>query len=393
MGSIDILKIAKHAQQEKLKNPSIIDATIGMFYNDEQKLVIPAVEHAYHALNAQEIFKYGATDGGREFENNVIDWVLDHKKEMLSKKFVFTGLSTPGGSGALSAIFGAYGMPKHKVLVSDLRWRYDYFIHAAKMEVHEHKLFMKNKFNVSDFKKQLTKLTKKQKRVIVVINDPCHNPTGYNMEDSEWIEVVNILNSFTENEIILTLDIAYLDYNPKGFSEARNVFDHFMNLKDHVQVLMCFSASKSFAMYGIRLGAIVGLHHNQDQYQYFKKNVVNDALGKWSTAPSVGVGIFNQLVSKKDDFFPVLEKLTQTLRKRGAIFIKEAKKAKLSMYPYKGGFFVLVKSNNPEADYYKLVEKGIYLIPMEEGLRVALSCITTAEVYGLAAKIKEVVGS
>ena len=63
------------------------------------------------------------------------------------------------------------------------------------------------------------------------------------------------------------------------------------------------------------------------------------------------------------------------------------------MYPYKGGFFVLVKSNNPEADYYKLVEKGIYLIPMEEGLRVALSCITTAEVYGLAAKIKEVVGS
>ncbi len=392
MGNIDILKIAKIAQAEKAKDPSIIDATIGMFYNDERQLVIPQVLKAFHNLDPQEIFKYGATDGGKVFEENVIDWVLDSKKDILSRKFLFTGLSTPGGSGALSTIFGTYGTPGQKVLVSDLRWRYDYFIQAAKMNIHTHKLFKGNKFNLSDFERQLKRLAKKQKRVILVINDPCHNPTGFQLSDQEWISIVDILNSFKENEIILTYDLAYFDYDPRGFSEARNTFDHLMNLESHVQVLICFSASKSFAMYGIRLGAVVGLHHNKEQFQYFKKNLVDDALGKWSTAPSVGIGIFNQLAGQKDLYIPKLKELTKTLKKRGQIFIKEAKHAKLAMYPYKGGFFVLVKSSQTEADYYKLVDKKIYVIPMEEGLRVALSCVITDEVYGLAQKIKDTIG-
>ncbi len=391
MGNIDILKIAKIAQAEKHKDPSVIDATIGMFYNDERKLVIPQVEKAFHNLDPNEIFKYGATDGGKVFEENVINWVLDSKKERLSQKFMMTGLSTPGGSGALSTIFGTYGTPGHKVLVSDLRWRYDYFVQASKMSIHTHKLFKGNHFNLSDFEKQIKKLAKKQKTVIVVINDPCHNPTGYQLSDQEWIRIVEILNQFKDNEIILTYDLAYFDYDPRGFSEARHTFDYLMNLEKHVQVLICFSASKSFAMYGIRLGAVVGLHHTKEQYQFFKTKLVNDALGKWSTAPSVGVGIFNQLAEQKETYIPKLKELTSTLKKRGQIFLKEAKKAKLDIYPYKGGFFVLVKSSQPEADYYKLVDKKIYLIPMEEGLRVALSCITTNEVYGLAEKIKSTI--
>src|SRR5690554_4304895 len=117
MGKIDILKIAKLAQAKKLEDPSVIDATIGMFYNDEQKLIIPAVKDAYYELDLLETFKYGATDGGKIFEENVIDWVLDSQKKALEDKFLFTGLSTPGGSGALSLIFNVYGSPGDKVLV------------------------------------------------------------------------------------------------------------------------------------------------------------------------------------------------------------------------------------------------------------------------------------
>lgn len=393
MGNIDILKIAKIAQAEKQKDQTVIDATIGMFYNDQRELVIPQVLKAFQQLNPQEIFKYGATDGGKVFEENVIDWVLDSKKEMLSQKFIFTGLSTPGGSGALSTIFGTYGTPGHKVLVSDLRWRYDYFVQASKMSIHTHKLFKGNKFNLQDFERQLKKLAKKQKTVIVVINDPCHNPTGYQLSSQEWIRIVDILNQFKDNDIILTYDLAYFDYDPRGFSEARNTFDFLMNLENHIQVLICFSASKSFAMYGIRLGAVVGLHHTEEQYKFFKRNLVNDALGKWSTAPSVGVGIFNQLAGQKNEYIPKLKELTKILKKRGQIFMKEAKQVKLNLYPYKGGFFVLIKSSDPETDYHKLVNKKIYIIPMEEGLRVALSCITTDEVYGLAQKIKETISN
>jgi len=121
MSKVDILKIAKLGQAAKAKNKDVIDATIGMFYNDDSKLIIPAVEAAYYKLDLLETFKYGATDGGKVFETNVINWVLDDKLKTLEEKFLCTGISTPGGSGALSLIFNTYGRVGDKVLVPSLR--------------------------------------------------------------------------------------------------------------------------------------------------------------------------------------------------------------------------------------------------------------------------------
>lgn len=392
MAKIDILKIAKLAQAAKRDNPSVIDATIGMFYNDASKLIIPAVEAAYYQLDLLETFKYGATDGGKLFEDNVIDWVLDGKQHELKDKFSFTGLSTPGGSGALSLIFNTYGSIGDKVLVPSLRWRYEYFLKSAKLEAHTHNMFKDDHFDLEDFEKQLSFLAETQKRVIVVINDPCHNPTGYSLSKSEWLNIISILNKFDENEIIIAYDIAYFDYDPKGFKAARDTFMYFKELKNHVQVLTAFSASKSFAIYGVRLGGLIGLHHTTKQHNFFKKHILDDALGKWSTAPSVGIGIFNKLATQKDAYVTYLNTLTTTLKTRGEIFLKEAIENNLDVYPYRGGFFVLVKSNNPEQDYEKLIKENIYLIPMQSGLRVALCGITTKEVYGLAKQIKSIVG-
>src|SRR5690606_20058458 len=124
---------------------------------------------------------------------------------------------------------------------------------------------------------------------------------------------------------------------------------------------------------------------------FFKKDALEDALGKWSTAPSVGVGIFNQLAQTTDKYIESLTTLTAQLKSRGNLFIKEALDAKLDIYPYRGGFFVLIKSNDPVADYEKLAKLNIYVVPMEQGLRIALCSITTIEVKGLALKIKNAI--
>ncbi len=391
MAKIDILKIAKEAQEKKKNNPNLIDATIGMFYNEKGELIIPRVKEAFYNLDLLETFKYGATDGGALFEKNVVNWVYDNKKEALENKFLLGGIPTPGGSGALSLIFNSYGRPNDKVLVSNLRWRYDYFVKSANKEIHEFNLFKNNQFDIDDFSKQIDYLSKLQKDIIVVLNDPCHNPSGYQLSKNEWLDIINLLNKYSNNNIIIAYDIAYFDYDPRGFHDARETFSYFLNLKDHVQVLTCFSASKSFAIYGVRLGGLVGLFHNREQYSFFKKDVLDDALGKWSTAPSVGINIFNDVVKEKDVYLEYLNDLTKTLKIRGDIFIKEAKESNLELFPYKGGFFVLVKSNNPERDFIKLVERDIYVIPMDVGLRVAICGITIDEVKGLATKIKNII--
>lgn len=391
MSKIDILSIAKEAQIAKQKNQFVVDATIGMFYDDQMNLVIPDVKDAFLNLDIFETFKYGSTDGGKIFEENVINWVLSSKKELVQSKYKLTSIATPGGSGALSIIFSAYGNPGDKVLVPNIRWRYEYFTKTARMYIHEHNLFKNDVFDIEDFKKQLKFLSDHQKRVIVVINDPCHNPTGYQLSSDEWSKIINIVNELENNEIIITYDLAYFDYDPNGYEQARKTFEYFLKLKNHVQVLICFSASKSFSMYGVRLGGLLGLHHNENQVQFFKENAVEDALGKWSTAPSVGVGIFNKISEQKEKYLVTLERLTNILKQRGQIFLEESKKEDLKLYNYQGGFFVLIKSINAQEDFVRLKEEGIYLIPMKEGLRLALSGITTDEVYGLAKRIKSII--
>ena len=50
-------------------------------------------------------------------------------------------------------------------------------------------------FNLRDFEYKVQLLKHEQGRVLIVINDPCQNPTGYSMSYVEWISVIDILNS------------------------------------------------------------------------------------------------------------------------------------------------------------------------------------------------------
>ena len=56
-------------------------------------------------------------------------------------------------------------------------------------------------------KEKCVNLKKAQGRVLFVINDPCHNPTGYTMNDSEWDLVIDMMNELSE--IKNSIDIEY----------------------------------------------------------------------------------------------------------------------------------------------------------------------------------------
>ena len=52
------------------------------------------------------------------------------------------------------------------------------------------------KAELNSLKEEIDKLALTQKRIMIVLNDPCHNPTGYSMSNDEWIEVIDFLNKF-----------------------------------------------------------------------------------------------------------------------------------------------------------------------------------------------------
>lgn len=389
--SVDILKISKDAIAASKIYDDVINASIGMFYDEDKSIGgMPIVSQAIRLLPDEKILPYPAVDGGVEFKNNVISWVLGQYEKSIREQMFINACATPGGSGAIASIFAIYTKPGDSIFVSDIRWQYERFADRAKLNIFEHKLFKGDNFDLDSFKKRLSELCAIQKQVIVIINDPCHNPTGFTLSETEFQEIINILNLFVNNDIIFLYDLAYLDFSHE--KDNRKKMTYLPQLKKHVMIILSFSGSKTFGAYGLRLGAAIGLSHDENKVNEFHKKCVNEARGSWSATPTVSIELLNHFSKKenKDAFLKGLDHINTLVQQRSTSFIEQAKAIGLKTHPFRSGFYTVVLTPDPEKDYLKLAEHHLYAVPMSGGIRLALCSLSKQEIVGLPQKIKKI---
>jgi len=389
--SVDILKISKDAIAASKIYDDVINASIGMFYDEDKSIGgMPIVSKAIRSLPDEKILPYPAVDGGMEFKNNVISWVLGQYEHSIRSQMFINACATPGGSGAIASTFAIYSKPGDSIFVSDIRWQYERFADRAKLNVFEHKLFKGDNFDLDSFKEKLSELCAIQKQVIVIINDPCHNPTGYTLSEQEFQQIINILNQFENNNIVFLYDIAYLDFSHE--KDTRKKMTYLPQLKNHVMTILSFSGSKTFGVYGLRLGAAIGLSHVEEKVNQFHKKFVNEARGSWSATPTISIELLNHFSMKenKDAFLKGLDHITTLVQQRSVSFIEQAKEIGLKTHPFRSGFYTVVLTPNPDEDYLKLAEHHLYAVPMSGGIRLALCSLSRAEIIGLPQKIKTI---
>ena len=389
--SVDILKISKDAIAASKIYDDVINASIGMFYDEDKSIGgMPVVSKAIRSLPDDKILPYPAVDGGADFKNNVISWVLGKYEDSIRKQMFISACATPGGSGAIASTFAVYAKPGESIFVSDIRWQYERFADRAKLNIFEHKLFNGDGFDMDSFKNRLHELCAIQKRVIVIINDPCHNPTGFTLSEKEFEQILDTMNELVENEIVFIYDLAYLDFSHEA--DNRKKITYLPKLKNHVMTILSFSGSKTFGAYGLRLGAAIGLSHDESMVKDFHKKYVNEARGSWSATPTVSIELLNHFSKKenKDEFLKGLDHINTLVQKRSASFIKQAREIGLKTHPFRSGFYTVVLTPNPEVDYLKLADHHIYAVPMSGGIRLALCSLSVMEIDGLPQKIKKI---
>ena len=389
--SVDILKISKDAIAASKIYDDVINASIGMFYDEDKSIGgMPVVSKAIRSLPDDKILPYPAVDGGADFKNNVISWVLGKYEDSIRKQMFINACATPGGSGAIASTLAVYANPGDSLFVSDIRWQYERFADRAKLNIFEHKLFKGDNFDMESFKNRLHELCAIQKRVIVIVNDPCHNPTGFTLSEAEFEQIIDIMNELEKNMIVFLYDLAYLDFSHED--DNRKKITYIPKLKNHVMTILSFSGSKTFGAYGLRLGAAIGLSHDETQVNEFHKKYVNEARGSWSATPTVSIELLNHFSKKenKNEFLKGLDHINTLVQKRSASFIKQAKEIGLKTHPFRSGFYTVVLTPDPETDYLKLAEHHIYAVPMSGGIRLALCSLSTLEIEGLPQKIKKI---
>ena len=317
----DILSISARAKKAKLEFKDTIDGSVGAFYSEDKKLILYSGVDKYLKDNASKELAYPPCTGGDKYKESILKYLLQEKYEYFNNKYSIGFSSTLGGTGACYFAFKLFSNPQDSILVPFPGWpNYDLLISTAGSKVIKYNLIDEHgKFDYLNLENKINDLAKIQKDIILVINDPSENPTGYSMSKEDLNNLKNVLAK-TNAHVIVLFDIAYINYGP---NDPLYIFEYADTLSENVTSLFAFSLSKTLSVYGLRGGALFGFM-KKDECDSFTKEANKLARGIYSCPTSVSIGVANNIFSNKDNtekFNSELENNLRLLRKRDSLLI------------------------------------------------------------------------
>lgn len=388
-----ILKEA-NAAIAKYGRGKVINASIGAIYDEEEKFAtLSGVEDYFRRLPAGELMNYAPISGLSEF---LAAAIAETFQGFQPADTYARAVATPGGTGGVRHVIYNYLDQGQKVLIPDWAWgpyRTIAAEHLRGVEIYE--MFDREfHFQLTSLMEKSEKLLKEQDNLVVIFNTPAHNPTGYSVTFAEWQQLLAFFQRCAADEskkIILLLDMAYLDYAGTA-EETRGFMKLFAGLPENILVTIAYSMSKSYLIYGLRSGALIGLSSSAEVAdEFFRVNSFSNR-GVWSNGTRGAQRLLADVV--KD---PLLGNKIRAeravyrdlLRKRAALFLQEAAEVDLPLMPYQSGFFITVPVANARVVAEKLMKELLFTVPLQKGIRLAICAVPTVKIPGMATKIKE----
>jgi len=126
---------------------------------------------------------------------------------------------------------------------------------------------------------------------VVVLHACCHNPTGYDLTPAQWDLVVESAQS---RGWVPFLDMAYQGFG-EGINEDRLALSRF--LQSGVDFLVSTSFSKSFSLYGERVGALSVVCRSDDEAARVLSQLKIVIRTNYSNPPTHGAQIVATVLS------------------------------------------------------------------------------------------------
>ncbi|MCI5747666.1 pyridoxal phosphate-dependent aminotransferase [Eubacterium pyruvativorans] len=375
---------------------NVIDATIGKLLDDQGNLlVLASVDEVYRSLKPEEYANYAPIAGTPGFRKAAIQAALKNN----TLKRIPRACAAPGGTGALRLAVGNYSSIGDTILTTDWHWGpYGKIAGEIGRSVETFRLFDNDRnFDVEEFRSHVNGLAEKQDTLLIILNSPGQNPTGYRLTDEEWKSVIAVLSALpSSKKIALVADTAYIDFAGDE-DDVRTFLPLFDTLPDNVMALLAYSFSKTFTLYGMRCGALIGLAPDERTAEEFSRVTEYSGRASWSNCARAGQAIIEHIYEDP----ALLERVTaerteirNMLLARGAAFGEEASKCGLDMLPYNGGFFAVVPCENAKEVGLKLEKEAhAFTIPFGDGLRVSLAAMPMTQCRILPQKMKDVLSS
>ena len=243
-------------------NPHKVNLGVGVYYDDNGKLpLLECVQEAERQM--MEVPKargYLPIDGIAVYDSAVKNLVFGAESDAVKSGRVAT-VQALGGTGGLKigADFLKRLNPDAKVLISDPSWEnHRALFTQAGFTVETYPYYSAAGHGI-DFDGMLGALDAAPAGTVVVLHACCHNPTGYDITADQWERVIAVVKA---KQLVPFLDMAYQGFG-YGIKEDGAVIGRF--LESGQNFLVSTSFSKSFSLYGERVGALSVLCQDKDE--------------------------------------------------------------------------------------------------------------------------------
>ncbi|MGN3962766.1 amino acid aminotransferase [Burkholderia gladioli] len=230
-----------------------VNLSIGIYFDEQGRIpVMGAVREAENRLAAAIGPKPYLPMAGIEAYREGVQTLVFGKDCAVRDAGRIATVQTVGGSGALKvgADFIKRYFPDTPIWVSDPSWENHRFVFersGLKVETYP---YYDDATGGLRFDAMLAALDALPPRSAVLLHACCHNPTGVDLDDAQWLKVIDVLQA---RELLPFVDMAYQGFGAGLDADAFAVREI---ARRGIPALIATSFSKNFSIYGERCGSL-----------------------------------------------------------------------------------------------------------------------------------------
>ncbi len=275
-------------------NTNKVNLGVGVYYDDNGKVpVLECVKRAEQALAVEAAPRtYLPIEGMATYVKAVQELLLGANAAALSEQRV-VGVQALGGTGALkiAADFLKRFNSKATVWISNPSWEnHRALFESAGFEVKNYAYYDAAAKGLN-FNGMIADLEKLPAGDIVVLHACCHNPTGADLTTDQWTRVIDVVKS---RGLVPILDIAYQGF-AEGLEPDGAVVKRFADV--YSPVFIASSFSKSFSLYGERVGALTVVTASKDEATRVISQLKRVVRTNYSNPPTHGCKVVTKVLT------------------------------------------------------------------------------------------------
>jgi len=274
-----------------------VNLGVGVYCNEEGRIpLLRAVAQAEQARIAAHAPRgYLPIEGIAAYDQAVQTLIFGADSALLAEGRVVTTQAL-GGTGALKigADFIKRLLPNAVVAISDPSWEnHRALFESAGFPVQNYRYYDAGTHGVNRAG-LLEDLKALPARSVVVLHACCHNPTGVDLGTDDWLSILDVLK---EREHVPFLDIAYQGFGD-GIEEDAAAVRLFA--KSGLTFFVSSSFSKSFSLYGERVGALSIVTESKEQAAKVLSQVKRVIRTNYSNPPTHGATVVASVLNSPE---------------------------------------------------------------------------------------------